>query len=193
MNAIFSMIHWWLPVGIIVVGVVLFIFANRQTATSVRSIALVVVALGVFVGIARFLFDTDQEKCEHLTRKLTKDVLDAVGSGNWNTVKGDLDANTTVDLGGRGPFTVAAGPDDIADKAQKGAEKIGLEMVQVMSLSSTVDPENQIVVSATLASTDKMDLDRPEVSYWEFDWVKRPDGHGFILSKIRLNNVGEGQ
>src|SRR5580658_1373164 len=111
MNTIFSMIHWWLPVGIVVVGVILFVLANRQTATGVRSLALVVVALGVFIGVARYLFDTDQEKCEHLTRQLTHDLLDAVNTGNWNTFKGDLDANTTVDLGmvAHGPFASAQG------------------------------------------------------------------------------------
>ncbi|HTW94621.1 MAG TPA: hypothetical protein VMD30_07500 [Tepidisphaeraceae bacterium] len=188
MNAILNMIHWWVPVGIIAIGAIFFIVANKRTNTSTRSVGLAIVGLGVLIGVGRFLFPTDEEKCEALTRQLTRDVVTSAGSGKWDSVKADLSPNTTVNLLQYG--SAASGPADIATDAQQEADKYGLEVVNVMSMQAHEDPVHEIIVTTTMASTGKATLDEPIVSYWEFDWRRNPKG-GFILDAIKLQGLAE--
>src|SRR5438552_17065971 len=73
-NGIYELLFhtpWWLPAGIVVLGVVLFWTGNNRRETRVRTAGLIVIALAVVLGVGSYLVDTDLERGVGRWRELT--------------------------------------------------------------------------------------------------------------------------
>jgi len=186
MAHLLNYLHWWVWLGLIAIGAVVFISANRRSDAMVRSAGLLLIGLGVVLGTVRLLIDTDQERMERRTRALVA----AANTHDWPKLQSILDPDTSLDIPLQAPVTSAHGAVEITKEAEKGADVIELHSVGIVSLHSE-QTDSLITVTASVVSTDGMDLDRSELSDWQFIWQQR--GDDFFLETIRLTSVGNQQ
>ena len=178
-----SNVHWWLPAFVAAVGVVLFAAANRRAEVRLRSAGLLLVAVAVALGVARYLIDTDQEKMERRTRE----IVACADHQDWVKMQTLLDPETYLDLAGKGPVPSAKGGLAIAEAADEGSKLVGLKSVAITSLKSD-QTDTLIKVTFTAFSTQNGTLDRPYPSSWEFDWQQR--GKDWFLQDIKMLSLG---
>src|SRR5689334_13889301 len=109
---------WWLPSGLIALGVGLFIYFNNRRQFSQRNWSMMPAALGVLLIILSYAIDTPRETCEHGTRALAA----AVPTKDWKTFRNLLADDAVVSLSGQ-PEPLYVGADQITTKVTIGQER----------------------------------------------------------------------
>jgi hypothetical protein len=181
MTALLTEIPWWVSVGLVFLGFVLLTHGNRRANERVRAAGLLVVSLAFLLGSARFLIDTDAERCERRTRQ----IVQAANDHNWAAFENLLDIDTGIDLGNKGAS--ARGPANIRKTSETVAKQVGLERVFVVT-SHTDETPGLITTTLSAASTQEETQDRPFSTGWEFDYS--PVNGVWHLKLIKLLSVG---
>jgi hypothetical protein len=175
---------WWLIFILLLAGAILLFYGNRRGAKRLREAGLMVFALGILLGAAFFLIDTDPERMERYTKQIVADV----DAHDWPRLQGMLDPQTQLDFGGQAPSGLAnvRGADQIMQLTQKEATQVDLRRV-VITGTRTEQSDDLIVVAFNAASWQAASLDRPVVSSWQFNWRLR--GGKWFLDTIKLINL----
>jgi hypothetical protein len=177
---------WWLPTGIVVVGVVLFFMGNQRTEPKTRAAGIAVVALAMVLSLVSYLVDTPKEKCE----KRTRAIVESVVKKDWPRLRSLLDQHTSFDTAG-GQISQAPATNNgpmIATEAESASAAIGLQSVTVPVLESKQD---QSLITVTFSAFSVQDRTQGQVvkSSWEFSWQQR--GDDWFLQQITLIKIGQ--
>src|ERR1700690_2724537 len=92
-------IPWWLTLGLVLAGVVILTHGNRRANSRMGPVGLLGVSLAFLLGAARFLIDTDAERCERRTRQIVEDA----NNQNWAAMENLLDTDTEIDMAKQWP------------------------------------------------------------------------------------------
>jgi len=85
---------WWLPTGIALLGVILFVTGNNRLEKRLRTGGIVVIALAVILAVVSFLLDSDREKVV----KRTNAWVQSVEARDWNRMATYLHPNVAVSV-----------------------------------------------------------------------------------------------
>jgi hypothetical protein len=175
---------WWIVFILLFAGGVMLFWSNFSSNSRLRTASLPVLALGILLGAAWFLIDTDPERMERYTKLIVTDV----DNHNWSALQGMLDPRTQVDFGGQSqaPANVQ-GADKIAQVTQTEAAHVNLRRV-VITGTRTEQTDDLIVVAFNAASWQEASMDRPVISSWQFNW--RHKGGIWFLETIKLVSLG---
>lgn len=174
---------WWLPALLILIGAVVFYYANNRQETRIRTVGLAIACMGVLLATVSYFVDTDLEKAEERTRQIVK----AVNGKDWAGLRKLLDAGTSVSIANA--VTMYRGADRIAAKAQEASDRYGVQSVTITSTEPRQD-QTLITVSVSVVSIQTY-VGAPITSRWEFDYQESADG--WHLSEIRAMEIGRQQ
>ena len=170
MSEFFFDAPWWFPAGLAVVGLVLLFSGNRRQEKRMLAAGAGVLALAAGAFAVSHFVQTPTERAVARTRTLVA----AVGSGDWATVRANLDPDTTV--------FAFRGPDEIARAAEAGAATVGLQSAVVSGLTAE-RTDTDIAVDVAVFSTQSGTMDRPVKSSWRLTFQNLGTG-GFELYRI---------
>lgn len=173
-------IPWWGAAAAALVGIALFISANRRLDKTLQRVGLAIFAVSVLVGGLSLLFPTDQQKMERRTKQLIK----AVDKQDWNTLRTLLDDETALSVAS---MPVVAGRDPIAGMMKMAYERYGVKSVWTLSTEST-QKDTLITVTVEVVSEQDFTSGQPVTSSWQLDYEQF--GEGWTLQKITLIHVG---
>ncbi len=159
---------WWLPMLLMVMGVVLFITGNNRQEFRIRTVGIILVGLGIAVIAVSFFVDTDREKAEKGTRRLVQSAV----TRDWTVFENYLDPKASVAVQNAG--VVAANRERIMAVAKAGSEQFGLKEAHVTSLDSS-QANSEITITIDVLSEQTMHP-YPVPSTWQFQWVRGADG-----------------
>jgi hypothetical protein len=180
MNDLLFDTPWWLPTLLLIMGVVLFITGNNRQEFRIRTLGIILLALGIAVIAVSYFVDTDREKAEKGTRRLVQ----AAVVGDWNTFQNYLDPKASVAVQNAG--VVAPNRDRIMLVAKAGAQQFGLKEAHVTSLDSS-QAHSEITITIDVLTEQTMHP-YPVPSTWQFQWLRTPDG----LRIYRITNLKVG-
>ena len=145
---------WWLPTGIALLGVILFVTGNNRLEKRIRLAGIIAVALAVILALVSFLLDSDREKVV----KRTYGLVDSVEKGDWSRMATYLHPNVTI--------VVYNGRDAVVNAARNAAEYSNLRQVRVVSLDANVLPD-QIRTTLRVNTTLR---DGTGLTDWVLEW-----------------------
>ncbi len=146
---------WWLPTGIALLGIILFVTGNNRVDKRMRLAGIIVVALAILLAVVSFLLDSDREK----VLKRTYGLVDSVEKRDWNRMGTYLHPNVSL--------TVFNGRDALVNGAKNAAEYSDLKQVRVVSLDATVLPDQ--IIRATMRVTSTL-RDGTGLTDWVLEW-----------------------
>jgi hypothetical protein len=160
---------WYLPVGLLVVGVTVFWTANRRLDKTLKNVGGVIVLAAVVGGGAGYVVRTPKEKALAHTRAL----LEAYEQRDWGKLEGLLDPATTLaQYGNR---------EAIMRGARASVDDPGVKELYVMSAEAT-QIQTHIEVTTTVVTTVERAMGRPVRSTWQFEFVNM--GGAWTLTTI---------
>jgi len=183
MNRLYELLFhtpWWLPSGIAVLGIVLFITGNNRQEFRIRTAGLIAVLLAVLLAVVSYFVDTDLERAVDRSRNLTR----SVEHHDWQIMRNILDAHTSV--GVLGAANVYALREQIVNGAQQGVELYGLQHIRILSLDGRQDGSLITVTMDVLTEQTQPPPTLP--SSWQFDWDQTPNG--IVLRRITCLRIG---
>ena len=151
---------WWLPTGIALLGIILFITGNNRLEKRLRLAGIIVIAFAVLLALVSFFLDSDREK----VIKRTNALVDAIEARQWDRMATYLHPNVTV--------AVFNGRDAVVKAAQNAAEASNLKQVRVVSLDATVLPDH---IRATLRVNTTL-RDGTGLTDWALEWEETAAG-----------------
>jgi len=146
---------WWLPTGIALLGVILFVTGNNRVEKRLRLAGIIAVALAVLLAVVSFLLDSDREKVV----KRTYALVDSVEKRDWNRMATYLHPNVAI--------VVFNGRDAVVNAAKNAAEYSDLKQVRVVSLDANVLPDQ--IIRDTLRVTTTL-RDGTGLTDWVLEW-----------------------
>jgi len=146
---------WWLPTGIALLGVILFVTGNNRLEKKLRLAGIVVIALAVILAVVSFLLDSDREKVV----KRTNALVQSVEARDWNRMATYLHPNVAV--------SVFAGRDQVVNGTRRAAEYSDLRQARVVSMDATVLPDQIIRVTMRVNGTTR---DGSLPTDWTLEW-----------------------
>lgn len=160
---------WWLPAGIIAVGIYLFWSGNRKSDNTLRNVGVGGVLLAVLVMVVAYFVDTPVESAV----KKTRAFVTAVEQRDWATFDSTLAPNTNVMNIYRGKAIISAG-------ARKTVDAIGLKNVNVLDLKAE---RKQSLIEIDINTLSDQDINPyPTPTAWRFSWQN--DGTAWYLARI---------
>lgn len=167
MYAFFSEIPWWLPLGAVVVGLVLFWTGNNRLEQRVRSAGFALVGLGVVLAMVSYVLESDRE----LVIRQTRQIVHAVEQRDWPTVERLLDPDVTL-LEWRDRKQLVAG-------ATLYAERFNLKRAKVASIRTTQTRPTIVLTMRIFA--DAWDTTNYPTD-WELEWERLDEQ--WLLTRI---------
>ncbi len=155
---------WWLPTGLIVVGVILVVGGNGRQQKGTRNAGVGLLVVAVVVVLLSHFVDTDRKRAA----RQTKELIAAVQDRDWSKMTALLDDDATVST----PFGQLYGNRrEIVDEAKALSERHGLKAVGGSMVRETQDNAGIVVLMDTSATVDAGGMGAyPVPSVWEFDW-----------------------
>jgi hypothetical protein len=176
---------WWLPTGIAILGIVLFVMGNQRVNGKLRTAGLLVVLAAVLLAVVSYLVDTPKETAE----KRTRAIVNVVAGRDWPRLRTLLDQNTSFDIADAHTIPQAQPTNNgpaIAQEAEAASAVIGLHSVNILQMESS-QQESLITVTFSAISTQDYSQDRPVKSTWQFSWQRR--GNDWFLQQITLRQM----
>jgi hypothetical protein len=161
---------WWLPTGIALLGVILFVTGNNRLEKRLRLAGIIVVALAVILAVVSFLLDSDREK----VIKRTNAFVQSVERRDWDQMGTFLHPNVAI--------SVFSGREQVVNGTKRAAEYSDLRQARVVSMDATVLPDQIRVTMRVNGTTRDGSLPTDWTLEWEEldgNWVVRnitPDG-----------------
>src|SRR4051794_35028905 len=152
---------WWLPTGIALLGVILFVTGNNRLEKRLRLAGIVVIALAVVLAVVSFLLDSDRERVV----KRTHGLVESVEARDWNRMGTYLHPNVAI--------VTFTGRDAVVAATRNAAEYSDLRQVRVVSLDATELPDETI--RATLRVNTNL-RDGTGLTDWVLEWEKTDAG-----------------
>ena len=151
---------WWLPTGITLLGIILFVTGNNRLEKRLRLAGIIVIFLAVILALVSFLLDSPREK----VIKRTNALVESVDARQWDRMGSYLSPNVTI--------ATFSGRDNVVKAAQTAAEASNLRQVRVVSLDATVLPDH---IRATLRVNTSL-RDGTGFTDWVLEWEETDAG-----------------
>ena len=151
---------WWLPTGIALLGIILFVTGNNRLEKRLRLAGIIVIALAVVLALVSFLLDSDREK----VIKRTNALVDSIEARQWDRMASYLSPNINI--------VGFSGRDAVVKATQNAAEASNLKQVRVVSLDATVLPDH---IRATLRVNTTL-RDGTGLTDWALEWEETDAG-----------------
>lgn len=119
MNNLLFQTPWWLPTGLILLGIAVFWSSNKRRQREAMLGGLALVLAGIAIATISYFVDTDQEKA---VRRVDQ-IVQAVNDRNWNGLKQLLQPQTSI-YGFRGPEQITNVIQTAAERYNIGSSKI---------------------------------------------------------------------
>lgn len=148
---------WWLPTGIALLGIILFVTGNNRVERRLRLAGMIVVALAIVLALVSFLLDSDREK----VIKRNYALVDSVEKRDWSAMGTYLHANVAI--------VTFNGREVVVNAAKNAAEYSDLKQVRIVTLDATVLPDE------TIRTTMRVNANMREASGltdWTLEWEK---------------------
>jgi hypothetical protein len=158
---------WWLPTGIALLGIILFITGNNRLEKRLRLAGIIVVALAVILAVVSYFLDSDREK----VIKRTNALVQTVERRDWDGMGAYLHPDVTI--------SVFAGREQVVNGTKRAAEYSDLKQARVVSLDATVLPDRIIRVTMRVNGTTR---DGSLPTDWTLEW-EETDG-GWVVRNI---------
>ena len=153
---------WWLPTGIALLGVILFITGNNRVDKKLRLAGVIVMALAIILAMVSFFLDSPREK----VIKRTYALVDSVEARDWNRMSSYLHPNVNF-------TTLFTDREALVAAARKGAEYSELKQARIISLDATVLPD--AIIRTTFRVNTSM-REASGLSDWVLEWEKTDAG-----------------
>ena len=177
-------IAWWVPVLMVVIGVVLTLAGNNRQQAGLRNGGIGVALLGVVWLVLSFVVDTPSKLCV----KQTHQIVQAVSDGDWPTFESALDPKVTFHYVSR-PWQ-ASGKPEVVEGTKTTVKHAGLHSATAGHLKPTRDG-NKITVAFVGYIDSELTPGHPIDSDWEFDY--RESGGKWLLTDMRISRVDDTQ
>jgi len=158
---------WWLPTGIALLGIILFITGNNRLEKRLRIAGIIVIAFAVILALVSYFLDSDREKVV----KRTHALVQSVEARDWNRMGDYLHPNVAVSA-----FT---GREQVVNGTRRAAEYSDLRQARIVSLDATVMPDHIIRVTMRVNGTTR---DGSLPTDWTLEW-EETDG-GWVVRNI---------
>jgi len=156
----------WILLGLVGVGVTVFLVGNNRVNTQIRLAGLVALLLGMTLWLSSYFIETFKEKCESRTH----DIADAVDAQDCDGLGRLIDTGTQFGgLRGRGMSKIL----------ETAASEIGFKGLTVIGTTTQATDATADVSLRVLA---EVNTSVPPTT-WLFQYEKRSDG--ILLSRIR--------
>jgi len=153
---------WWLPSGLLVLGIVLFVTGNNRLDRRVKLYGVVLAALGILLGLVSWLLESPREKAIARTRALVA----AVEKRDWNKMQSLLHPEIAL-IGWKGRAEIVEG-------AKYYSDRYGLRNVTITGIDAEqVDDRVAVSMAVTADGT---------ITKWRLEWV--PSKDGLVLSIV---------
>jgi hypothetical protein len=152
---------WWLPTGIALLGVILFVTGNNRLEKRIRLAGIIVVALAVILALLSFFLDSDREKVIKRTRALVQ----SVEARDWDRMGSYLHPNVTI--------AVFNGREAVINGTRRAAEASDLRQARIVSLDATVLPDQIVRVTVRVNGTIR---DGSLPTDWTLEWEETDAG-----------------
>lgn len=149
---------WWLPAALFAAGAFVFWTGNRRLDKGLKRLGWGLVVAAVAVGLVSYLVETPRER----TLRMTRALIDAYRSHDWERMSSTMDAGTTLAQYGNREMILAG--------AKASLDNPGVKEVYILSMDAD-QQQSHVVVTTTVATTLERAFDRPVRSTWQFDWV----------------------
>jgi hypothetical protein len=151
---------WWLPAGIALLGLILFITGNNRLEKKLRTAGIIVIILGIALAVVSFLLDSEREKVVKRTRALVK----SVENRDWQAMGSYLHPNVTI--------TFLSGRERVVDAAKAATEYGNVREVRITGLDTTINPDETIRASIRVYATIR---EGNSFTDWDLEWEKNDD------------------
>ena len=175
---------WWLPTGLVFLGIALFWNGNRRSETKVRNAGLLFVLAAAAVMLVSHYVDTDVERATDRSKALVR----AVQQRDWATLKTTLDPLTSLHV--LGGIQLYDSRDEIIAAAQKAVDQYGLRNVRILNTNAE-QTDTVIVVTMFLMSEQDTAAAGTITTTWQFEWQQ--SGEQWSLVRITNMKIGNMQ
>ncbi|HEV8607138.1 MAG TPA: hypothetical protein VGQ99_17490 [Tepidisphaeraceae bacterium] len=152
---------WWLPTGIGLLGVILFVTGNNRLEKKLKLAGISVIILAVALALLSFFLDSEREK----VIKRTRGLVESVEARDWNRMATYLHPNVTI--------SVFAGRDRVVSATRNAAEYSDLRQARVYSVDTTELPDQTMRATVRVNSTLR---EGTSLSDWVLEWEKTDAG-----------------
>lgn len=160
---------WWLPAGLALVGIAVWVSGNKRRDRALMNIGLVGLLVAVAVTAISYFVDTPKERAE----KSTRTFVDAVVKQDLDTARAILHPSAYVRV--LGAATPYANREEIIRAIDRADQEIGLTGASIMGLTST-QTDDVITITFTLFSEQTATMGRPLQTKWEFQFQQTAGG-----------------
>jgi hypothetical protein len=151
---------WWLPTGVALLGLILFITGNNRLEKKLRLSGVIVMALAILLAVVSFVLDSEREK----VIKRTRELVNFIEARDWNKLATYLHPNVTV--------AVFSGRQNVVDATRSGTESADIKQIRITSLDATEQPDE--IISTTLRVYATM-ANSNNLTDWTIEWEKTDD------------------
>jgi hypothetical protein len=171
---------WWLPAGLIALGIFLFWTGNNRRETKVRNVGIGVVLAAIAVLLLSYFVDTNVEKAVKRTRTLVY----SVEARDWATLRNTMGPNVT--LGMLGTTDRYGDREQIIGGARAAVDQFGLRNVRILS-TNTEASDQLITVTITAMSEQDITQGRPITTSWRLEYQR--SGKDWPLVRITCIDI----
>jgi hypothetical protein len=173
---------WWLPVLIVIIGVVVFVTGNRNQQPGTRNAGGGIVLLAIVIVLLTIFVDTPKKLARRESGQLVQDAV----HGDWRQFKTLLEPDVTLRMLGSPPLYANA--DELTAGARQGTERVHLKEAHIRSMQ--VIESGELVTATLQILSEQDDPAAPMIdSAWQFDFEKT--GKEWRIHEIRALQIGE--
>ena len=168
---------WWVPAGLAVAGIALFLWANARTRKREQAFGLGLIALAVLLAVVSYLVDTPRETVEKRTRMFVAAVVAKDKPGIGDLLASDASA-------------FAWNKQDIIEGAVYYADETGLSGARLISLEAVKDGDvfvSYITVWSQHSGASSFPM-ADLTSQWKLEWAR--DKEKWVIVAIVPLQIG---
>jgi hypothetical protein len=158
---------WWLPAGIAILGLILFITGNNRVEKKLRLAGIIVIVLGIALAVTSYLLDSEREKVVKRTRALVK----SVEKRDWNAMGTYLHPNVTI--------AVLSGRDTVVGAARSAADYSDIREIRITGIDANQNPDETFRTSIRVYAALR---EGNNITDWDLEWEK--DGDVWLARNI---------
>lgn len=154
---------WWLPLGLGLVGMAIWISGNKRRDRALLYIGSVAIVLALAVAIVSYFVQTPRERAEHASRAFIRAVVEQ----QLETAEAILDPRAHVNV--LGGSTQYANRTQVMAAVDRADELFGLKSATITSLRS----ERQgplIIIYVDVLSVQSATMDQGFPTSWQFEF-----------------------
>ena len=181
MSDLLFAVPWWLFIGLILVGGIVFWSGNNRNQNGPRTVGIALVLLALLLKGISYFVETDKEICERQTNELVK----AVQTRDWSKFSSLLDPDVSL---GTPSDSIFANSKALVDGAKSDCDRYNLTNMSAHVTNVQQDAAGVVVdLDASSEMTATMGFAVP--SSWKLVWDKT--GKDWRLHEVTCLRIGQ--